>query len=129
MAYASSVGENACLSGGLAAAATYMGINTGTPPGTNTVATEVTGGSPAYARQAITWGTPASGAMSNATTTLTFNVPAEASPGIQTFSLWNTATISGSTGLVLGGNLTAAQIFSTQGTFSIAPGGLTVSIS
>lgn len=43
--------------------------------GTNAAATEATGGSPAYARQAVTWGAASGGLKSN-TGTLTFDVPA-----------------------------------------------------
>jgi len=37
--------------------------------------TELTGGSPAYARQAVTWSAPTDGVI-NMTTNLTFNIPA-----------------------------------------------------
>jgi hypothetical protein len=56
---------------------THVGIHTLTDPGTGTTvnAGEATGGSPAYARQAVTWGAAASGQKSN-TGALTFDVPA-----------------------------------------------------
>ena len=56
---------------------THVGIFTAADPGTGTnfTGTEATGGSPAYARQAVTWGAAASGQKSN-TGTLTFDVPA-----------------------------------------------------
>jgi hypothetical protein len=56
---------------------THVGIATLSDPGTgtNANAVEATGGSPAYARQAVTWGAAAAGAKSN-TGTLTFDVPA-----------------------------------------------------
>lgn len=55
----------------------FVGIFTASDPGTGTnfTGTEATGGSPAYARQAVTWGAAASGQKSN-TNTLTFDVPA-----------------------------------------------------
>lgn len=57
----------------------FIGIHTlsgGDPgTGTNSSGTEATGGSPAYARQGVTWGTAASGQKSN-TGALTFDVPA-----------------------------------------------------
>lgn len=55
----------------------FVGIFTASDPGlgTNFTGTEATGGSPAYARQAVTWGAAASGQKSN-TNTLTFDVPA-----------------------------------------------------
>lgn len=56
---------------------THVGIHTLVDPGTSTnvAAGEATGGSPAYARQAVTWGAAASGLKSN-TGALTFDVPA-----------------------------------------------------
>lgn len=55
---------------------THVGIHTLTDPGTGTNANagEATGGAPAYARQAVTWGAAASGQKSN-TGALTFDVP------------------------------------------------------
>jgi hypothetical protein len=56
---------------------THVGIHTLTDPGTGTNANsgEATGGSPAYARVAATWGAAASGQKTN-TNTFTFDVPA-----------------------------------------------------
>jgi len=57
---------------------THVGIHASSgDPGTSTNAggTEATGGSPAYARQAVTWGAAASGQKAN-TNALTFDVPA-----------------------------------------------------
>jgi hypothetical protein len=124
MARASAIGENAALSGGLASVMSYFGLNTA-DPGT-TGASEVTGGSPAYARVASAWGTPSSGSMSN-TAILTCNVPA--STTVAYASEWNTATISGTTGYAAGLTLSASQTFSTQGTFSVAIGGSTFAAS
>lgn len=66
---------------------THIGIHTLTDPGTSTNANagEATGGSPAYARQAVTWGAAASGQKAN-TGALTFDVPA-GTYGFLTF--WN----------------------------------------
>lgn len=56
---------------------THIGVHTLTDPGTgtNAAAGEATGGSPAYARQAVTWGAAASELKAN-TGALTFDVPA-----------------------------------------------------
>lgn len=56
---------------------THVAVWQLTDPGTGTNATgsEATGGSPAYARQAVTWGA-ASGATKTNTGSLTFDVPA-----------------------------------------------------
>lgn len=60
--------------------------------GATAAATEATGGSPAYARQAVTWGAAASGAKAN-TGALTFDVPAGT---YAFFTWWNAST--GNTG-------------------------------
>ena len=69
---------------------THVGIHTLTDPGTGTTANagEATGGTPAYARQAVTWGAAASGSKAN-TGALTFDVPA-GTYGF--FTLWNAST-------------------------------------
>lgn len=56
---------------------THVGVFTLADPGTGTnfSGTEATGGSPAYARQAVTWGAAASGQKTNSGS-LTFDVPA-----------------------------------------------------
>ncbi|MFD1547000.1 hypothetical protein [Nonomuraea guangzhouensis] len=58
-------------------AITHIGVGNLTDPGTgaNYGGTEATGGSPAYARQAVTWGAAASGQKANSGA-LTFDVPA-----------------------------------------------------
>ncbi|MDP9145442.1 MAG: hypothetical protein M3N43_12225 [Actinomycetota bacterium] len=73
---------------------THIGVHTLTDPGTGTNANagEATGGSPAYARQAVTWGA-ASGRVKANSGTLTFDVP---SGTYGYFTLWNNAT--GNTG-------------------------------
>lgn len=56
---------------------THVGVGNLSDPGTTTnyAGTEATGGSPAYARQAVTWGAAASEIKQN-TGALTFDVPA-----------------------------------------------------
>jgi hypothetical protein len=92
--------KNAALDGldeGIAAGITHIGVNTlttapptdGTPgTGATAAATEATGGSPAYARQAVTWGAASAGTKTN-TGALTFDVPA-GTYGYLTF--WNALT-------------------------------------
>lgn len=66
---------------------THIGIHTLTDPGTGTNANagEATGGSPAYARQAVTWSAASAGQKVNSAG-LTFDVPA-GTYGF--FTLWN----------------------------------------
>lgn len=56
---------------------THVGVHQLTDPGTgaNYTGTEATGGSPAYARQAVVWGPASAGTKAN-TGALTFDVPA-----------------------------------------------------
>ena len=64
--------------GGVSGAISHIGVFTSAAEpgtGTNSTGTEATGGTPAYARQAVTWGTAASGQLTN-TNALTFDVPA-----------------------------------------------------
>lgn len=69
---------------------THVGIHQLGDPGTGTNATgtEAIGGSPAYARQSVTWGAASSGTKSN-TGALTFDVPA-GTYGFFTF--WNASS-------------------------------------
>lgn len=96
--------KNAALDGldeSITAGIKYVGVNTlvtsppsdGTPgTGATAASTEATGGSPAYARQAVTWGAAASGQKTNSGS-LTFDVPA----GTYAFlTFWNAST--GNTG-------------------------------
>jgi hypothetical protein len=55
--------------------ATYVGLATAAQSTTSTVTSELTGGSPAYARVAVTWGTAALSAITVATAGVTINVP------------------------------------------------------
>lgn len=69
---------------------THVGIHTLADPGTGTTANagEATGGSPAYARQAVTWGAAGSNVKTNSGA-LTFDVAA-GTYGF--FTLWNAST-------------------------------------
>lgn len=53
---------------------TYIGLATGNPGSTATPSNEVTGGSPAYARIATTWGSASAGAITGSACTI--NTPA-----------------------------------------------------
>jgi hypothetical protein len=69
---------------------THVGVHTLTDPGTGTTANagEATGGSPAYARVAVTWGAAGSNVKTNSGA-LTWDVPA-GTYGM--FTLWNAST-------------------------------------
>lgn len=86
-------GKNKALDGldeSIAGSITHVGVHTLADPGTGTTANagEATGGSPAYARVATTWGAASGGTKSNSGS-LTFDVPA-GTYGFLTF--WNAST-------------------------------------
>jgi hypothetical protein len=118
VANASTTAENSALSS-LVGTYIYLSLHSATPGTTG--ASEISGGT--YARVSVTWGTPASGSVSN-TNTLTVNVPA--STTVAFFGLWSAAT-AGTYGI--GGSLSSSQTFNTAGTYTIAAGGLTLTAS
>lgn len=80
-----------------------------TVPGA-TAGTELSGGSPAYARKQLTWGTPANGVV---TATATFDVPAGANlagAGVHT---------AATGGTYLDGATLTTQGFSSQGKYDL----------
>jgi len=92
-------------------------------PGT-TGASELTGGSPAYARVAVTWNAASGGSVTNSGSTLTFNFPASATAAY--FGIWSASTagtyyiggaLNGGTPIVNG---------TSQGTITIAAGYLSI---
>ena len=100
-------------------AATYISLHTADP--TTTGANEATGGSPAYARVAVTWGTPTFSAGTETvlnSNTITFNVPAGT---YAYFGLWD--ALAGN--YLMGGTCTS-QTFSGQGQYQIAIGALSI---
>ena len=114
MASLAPTAKNAMLSG-LTGVALFCSLHTA-DPGT-TGATELTGGTPAYARKAITWTAPAAGATSNSVA-LVFDVPAAT---IGWMSYWSAVTA----GTCYGGHpLDLSQTFASQGTYTIAIGAL-----
>jgi hypothetical protein len=120
MAGLTNSGKNALLDGFVAGAG-YASLHT-SDPGTNGTA-EVTGGSPAYARKAITWGSPASGEVTSAAG-ITFDVPGTTT--ISYLGYWTAAT----SGTFLGSRaLDTPQTFATQGTYTISSGNLTETVS
>lgn len=89
-------------------AATHAALYTTAPGGS--AGTEVTGGSPAYARKAITWGSPTNGVM---TATVTFDVPTGTTvvgAGVHTAI---------TAGTYLDGAAVTSQAFASQGTYAL----------
>jgi len=92
----------------LGTAATQVSLHTGNPGTTG--ANEVTGGSPAYTRESITWNTAASANLDSSNAPV-FDVPAGTT--VSYFGLWNGSTFLG------GVPLSSAETFSAQGTYTL----------
>lgn len=113
-------GKNLMLDG-FGTSATYASLHTA-DPSTNG-ANEVSGGSPAYTREAIGWASASAGSKST-NTNLVFDVPA--STTITHIGYWSAAT----SGTFYGSRaLDTSQTFATQGTYTIASGNLTETIA
>lgn len=95
----------------LGAVAVYASLHTADPGATGT--SEVAGGSPAYARKAITWNAASSSDLDN-NANPTFDVPA--STTITHFGLWSAVTAGTFYG---GGALSATEIFTGQGQYTL----------
>lgn len=89
-----------------------FGALTTTAP-SSTTGTEVTGGSPAYARIAPSWGTAATSAIT--ATGMAFNVPSGTT--VVGFEFFDASTA----GNYLDGVGITSQVFSSQGTYTITP--------
>lgn len=113
-------GKNLMLDG-FGASALYVSLHTADPGTSGT--SEVTGGSPAYARKSAGWAAASAGSKSNGSS-IGFDVPG--STTITHAGYW-----SASTGGTFYGSraLDAAQTFATQGTYTFAAGTLTEAIS
>lgn len=95
----------------LAAVATRWAAHTGDPGAANTASNEVTGGSPAYARKAVSWNA-ASGGAATQNGDVALDIPAGTT--VSWISLWNTA----GTVRYLKKDVTD-EVFGAQGTYTI----------
>ena len=94
-------------------AAAINGAVTTTAPG-GTAGTEPSGGSPAYARKVISWGSSSSGVVT--ASAIPFDIPA--STTIVGFQVHANPLASGT---YLDGTGITSQTFSSQGTYSVTP--------
>jgi hypothetical protein len=101
-------------------AATKVALYTVTPDDTGG-GTEVTGGS--YARTAITWGTPASGAVSNSAD-ITFPTASASWGTVVALAIWDTS----GTNMLAWGPLTANKTVGNGDVFKILTGNLALSL-
>lgn len=103
------VGKNAMLNA-LAALATRASLHSG-DPGTNGTANELAGGTPAYARKAVTWVAADAGNI-NLNGTAVFDVPPA---GVVLYvGLWNTAGTA-----FYGATLVTQETFGAQGIYTL----------
>lgn len=116
-------GRNSAVNG-LAASCTFLSLHSG-DPGT-TGANEITGGSPAYARKSVTWGTAAAGSRS-----LSAAVQFDVAAGTQVshFGAWSAATagaFQGGDALRDASNNAVVETFGGQGTYTLTSATLTI---
>jgi len=114
----STAGRNAAAAG-VSAVTTYVSLHTADPGASGTG--EVTGGSPAYARKAITWAAASSGSVASNGTDPVFDVPA--STTVTHFGFWSASTAGTYYG---GGALSASETFGGQGTYTLDTATITV---
>jgi hypothetical protein len=101
----------------LGAVAVFASLHTADPGTTGT--SEVSGGSPAYARKAITWNA-ASGADLDNNANPTFDVPAGTT--VTHFGLWSAA----SAGTFYGSGDITDETFAGQGTYTLTDADVTL---
>jgi hypothetical protein len=122
MAHLSSTGGAAVLGTSFLPTTTYLALFTTDPTYTGS-GTEVTGGSPAYARQAVgTWSLSYSAGTETASnpSQIQFNVPTGT-----TVAYWGLFTASTGGNYLTGGSCTS-QTFSAQGIYQFAVGAVTI---
>lgn len=93
----------------------FVSLHTADPGTTGT--SEVTGGSPAYARKAVTWAAAATSSKSSSAG-VTFDVPLATITHLGYWSALSAGTFYGSRAL------DSNQVFATQGTYTVASGGI-----
>ena len=120
MAGIGAAGANGMLYG-LTGGAGFVSLHPADPGLTGT--SEVTGGSPAYARKAIAWTAASSSATSNSAQ-IVFDVPT--STTIRYLGYWSAAT----SGTFYGSRiLDTAQTYTSQGTYTLAIGAISESVA
>lgn len=91
-------------------ATTYASLHTADPGETG--ASEVTGGTPAYARKSTTWNASSGGTIDNSNVPV-FDVPAGTT--VKYVGLWDAVTA----GNFLGSDRIADEVYAAQGTFTL----------
>jgi len=120
MAGLSTAGKNLMLDSGISGFA-YASLHSADPGASGT--SELTGGSPVYARKAITWASAGSGSKKSTTTPQAFDVPAGST--VAYVGYWS--AVSG--GTFYGSRAVTTETYSGQGTYTIAAGDITESVA
>ena len=102
----------------LATVAVYASLHTADPGSTGT--SEVTGGSPAYARKSITWNSAATGNLDNNANPV-FDVPA--STTVTHVGFWSASTA----GTFYGSADITDETFAAQGTYTLTDADISLS--
>jgi hypothetical protein len=105
----------------IAALSTRLALHTGDPGGANSATSEVSGGTPAYARKAVAWNAASGGAAAQ-TSNVVFDVPAGTT--VTWISLWNTA----GTVRYLKKAVTS-EAFGAQGTYTVLAAGSSLDLN
>ncbi len=108
------IGKNYMLDQ-LGGVALYGSLHTANPGSTG--ASEITGGSPAYARKSLTWNAAANGAKTLSNTP-TFDIPAGTT--VAYFGLWSAA----SGGTYYGYITVTQEVYAAQGTYQATSGAI-----
>ncbi|OLT24423.1 hypothetical protein BJF79_13860 [Actinomadura sp. CNU-125] len=99
--------------------ADYASLHTADPGSTG--ASEVTGGSPAYARQAITWNAASAGNLDSS------NAPNFDVPSGTTITHWGVWSASSGGTFLFGGSLSAPESYGSQGDYTLTDADYTLS--
>lgn len=94
-----------------ASSATHLSLHTGDPGVTG--ASEITGGSPAYARRTITWNAASGGSIDDNVVGSAFDIPAGT-----TVTHWGTWDALSGGNFIIGGALSVPEPFGAQGTYT-----------
>lgn len=111
-------GKNEVLDSGANWPPAYGGVHNVDAPTDNT--TEPSGGSPAYARKALTWAAAGSGSKALAATLPTFDIPAGFT--VKSVGLWTAS----SGGTLLGYFDVTDEAFVGQGTYAVSSGSVSL---
>ena len=106
----STAGKNLMLNA-LGASAVFVSLHNGAP-GDNG-ANEISGGSPAYVRKAITWNAAAAGVLDSSNTP-TLDVPG--STTVSAVGFWSAETA----GTFYGSSTVTEEVFANQGTYTVS---------